>query len=411
VGADWARIKAMSRRSRCFSVLAFVPSLLLAVPALAASCQKEGSFDAWLRGFRAEAADSGISERAIADGLAGVRFDAAIVKKDRAQGVFTQDFLTFSDRMVNGSRLKSGAANIAKYKNVFARIEKEFGVPAAVLVAFWGLETDFGANIGNGPTLTSLATLAYDCRRPDMFRKELLAALVIIDRGDLAAAEMRGPWAGELGQVQFLATRYVDYGVDYDGDGRVDMLKSAPDALASAAKYLVHLGWRPGEPWLREVRVPETLPWEQADISIKLPIAQWAKWGVTLPGGKPLTGKGEAALHLPMGRNGPAFLAYPNFDVYLEWNNSLVYSTTAAYLATRLAGAGKVDRGRGVDPMSAAEVKAVQQALAANGYDVGKIDGVIGSQTRAAIKEMQQKFGLPADSYPDHALLARLRGG
>jgi lytic murein transglycosylase len=403
----------MMKRTRR-AALATAALLVITIgPALAASqCQKEGSFEAWLQGVRQEAAASGISERAIAEGLNGVRFDPAIVKKDRAQGVFTQDFLTFSDRMVNGDRLKTGANNIARYKNVFSRIEKEFGVPAPVLVAFWGLETDFGANIGDGPTLTSLATLAYDCRRPDLFRKELLAALVIIDRGDLSAAEMRGPWAGELGQVQFLATRYVDYGVDYDGDGRVDMLRSAPDALASAAKYLVHLGWRRGEPWLREVRVPEELPWEKADLTVELPPSQWASWGVTLPDGKPLPAKGaNASLLLPMGRNGPAFLAYPNFDVYLEWNNSLVYSTTAAYYATRLSGAPKLSRGRGVEPFSAAEMKSMQQLRKAKGYDVGKVDGVAGAQTRAAIKDMQIKFGLPADSYPSHELLARLKGG
>jgi lytic murein transglycosylase len=388
-----------------------IAGLAAASPSLAASkCQKEGSFEAWLAAFRAEAAASGISDRAIREGLAGVRFDPDIVKKDRGQGVFTQDFLTFSDRMVNGSRIKSGTANIAKYKNVFSRIEKEFGVPAPVIVAFWALETDFGANIGNGPTLTSLATLAYDCRRPDMFRKELMAALIIIDRGDLSASEMRGPWAGELGQVQFLATRYVDYGVDYDGDGRVDMLRSAPDALASAAKYLVHLGWQRGQPWLQEVQVPSSLPWEQADIAIKLPLSQWAKWGVTLPGGKPLPTKGpDASLHLPMGRNGPAFLAYPNFDVYLEWNNSLIYSTTAAYLATRLAGAPKLNRGRGVDPLSVNEIKDIQRMLTAKGHDVGKADGVIGAGTRAAVKTMQMEYGLPADSYPNHELLTRLR--
>jgi lytic murein transglycosylase len=315
--------------------------------------------------------------------------------------------------MVNGDRLKVGAGKIARYKDTFARIEKEFGVPAPVLVAFWGLETDFGANIGDGPTLTSLATLAYDCRRPDLFRKELLAALVIIDRGDLSAAEMRGPWAGELGQLQFLATRYVDYGVDYDGDGRVDLLRSAPDALASAAKYLVHLGWKPGQPWLREVRVPEQMPWEKADLTVELPLSQWSAWGVTLADGKPLPAKGpNASLLLPMGRNGPAFLAFPNFDdVYLQWNNSLVYSTTAAYYATRLSGAPKLNRGRGVEPFSAAEMKTLQQLLKAKGYDVGKVDGVAGAQTRAAIKDMQIKLKLPADSYPSHELLARLKGG
>jgi hypothetical protein len=160
------------------------------------------------------------------------------------------------------------------------------------------------------------------------------------------------------------------------------------------------------------VRVPASLPWEQADVGNKLPLSQWAGWGVTLPDGRPLPAKGpDAALHLPMGRNGPAFLAFPNFDVYLEWNNSLVYSTTAAYLATRLAGAGKVGRGRGVDPMSVAELKETQRLLQARGYDVGKVDGVIGANTRAAVREMQKQFGLPADSYPDRELLARLRAG
>jgi lytic murein transglycosylase len=280
-----------------------------------------------------------------------------------------------------------------------------------VLTSFWGLETDFGANIGDGPTLTSLATLAYDCRRPDMFRKELLSALVIIDRGDLRAGEMRGPWAGELGQVQFLASRYADYGIDYDGDGRVDMLRSAADALASAAKYLQHLGWRRGEPWLQEVRVPKSLPWEEADVAVKLPLSQWAAWGVLGRGGEGLSANGpKASLLLPMGRNGPAFLAYANFDVYLEWNHSLVYSTTAAYFATRLAGAPKVGGGAGVSPLSAAQVREVQTILRQRGYDVGKIDGVVGRLTRAAVKDMQLKLGLPADSYPDAALLAKLSG-
>ncbi len=174
---------------------------------------------------------------------------------------------------------------------------------------------------------------------------------------------MRGPWAGELGQVQFLASRYVDYGVDFDGDGRVNMLASAADALASAAKYLQHLGWRPGEPWLTEVRVPKSLPWDQADVAIKLPVSQWAAWGVTLAGGKPLPDGPDASLLLPMGRNGPAFLAYPNFDVYLQWNSSLVYSTTAAYFATRLAGAPRVSAGAGAKPLSAAQVRQVQTLL------------------------------------------------
>jgi lytic murein transglycosylase len=379
--------------------------------ALAAGCQKEGSFDAWLNGVKREAIADGVSQRTVESALAGVAFDPGIVKRDRAQGVFSQTFLEFSDRMVAGYRLTQGAAALVKYKNVFARIDKEYGVPGPVIVAFWGLETDFGANIGDLPTLTSLATLAYDCRRPDMFRPQLIDALKVIDRGDLTPAEMRGPWAGELGQLQFLPSHYFDYGVDFDGDGKVDLLRSTADVLASGANLLKSYGWKPGQPWLQEVLVPTDLPWDQADLAIKLPVKQWAAWGVKAASGQPLKDTGiPASLLLPMGRNGPAFLAYPNFDVYLQWNSSLVYSTTAAYFATRLAGAGKVSRGRGVEALSNADLKDLQRLLAARGYDVGKVDGVIGQQTRAAIKDMQQKFGLPADSYPSPELLARLRG-
>ena len=385
----------------------------LAAPALAASCHKEPTFDAWLDGVRAEAKADGDSARAIDAALDGVVFDPAIVKKDRAQGVFTQDFLQFSDRMVAGYRITEGKARIGKLADVFQRIEKTYGVPAPVLTAFWGLETDFGAFNGDGPTLTSLATLGYDCRRPDLFRRQLLAAIKIIDRGDLSASQMRGPWAGELGQLQFIPERYLAFGVDFDGDGRVDLLHSSADALASAANYIKSLGWKAGQPWLQEVRVPDTLPWEKADIAIKLPLSQWSAWGVTLAGGKPLPAKGpEASLFLPMGKDGPAFLAYPNFDVYLQWNNSLVYSTTAAYFARRLAGAPPVSRGTiGDAKLTVAEIRQVQSLLAAKGYDIGKADGIIGAATREAVKAEQLKFGLAADSYPSRELLQKLTGG
>jgi lytic murein transglycosylase len=380
-----------------------------AAPVAAQQCQPQRSFEAWLADFREQAALSGMSPAAIG-ALNGVAYDPEVVRRDRAQGVFTDDFLTFSSRMVAQYRLDQGRSNLAKYSDTFARIERQFGVPGPVLASFWGLETDFGANIGDGRTITSLATLAYDCRRPDVFYRELMSALYLIHRGDLAAAEMRGPWAGELGQVQFLPSRYVEYGVDFDGDSRIDMLTSAADALASAAHYLQNLGWRAGEPWLQEASVTQALPWEQADVAIKLPLAQWAAWGVRLRDGGALPANGpDAALLLPMGRNGPAFLAYPNFDVYLEWNNSLVYSTTAAYFATRLAGAPRVSPGPGATPLSPAEVREVQSLLQRRGYDVGKVDGIIGLKTRAAVKAVQLQLGLPADSYPDAALLTRLR--
>lgn len=392
-------------------VAACLALAMLAGPALAQKCHSEGSFNGWLKSFKREAAAAGISRRAISAGLKGIRFDPEIVKKDRRQSVFSQTFLKFSDRMVAQYRLDQGRSKLNRYGSTFASIKKQFGVPGPVLSSFWGLETDFGANIGDGPTLISLATLAYDCRRPELFRAQLLAALKIIDRGDLKAGEMRGPWAGELGQLQFLPMHYIEFGIDADRDGRVNLLKSSPDALASAANYMAHLGWRRGEPWLQEVKVPRKLPWREADIAIKHPRSQWVKWGVKAAHGKALSRDNlPASLLLPMGKNGPAFLAYHNFHVYLEWNESLLYSTTAAYFATRLAGAPRVGKGRGsVDSLSLAQIKELQRALSRRGYNVGKIDGIIGRNTRAAVKDIQLKLGLPADSYPTVSLLAKLR--
>ncbi|GGE50560.1 lytic transglycosylase [Agaricicola taiwanensis] len=383
-----------------------------AVPAAAQqqSCRAGVSFGSWLDGFKRSAAAQGISQSTIEAALGNVSFDPSVVQKDRGQGVFSQSFLQFSDRMVAQYRLQQGAAQIKKHRATFQRIEQQFGVPAEVIVAFWGLETDFGANTGDMPTIRSLATLAYDCRRPEMFERELLAALQLIERGDLSAQEMRGPWAGELGQLQFLPVHYMAHAVDFDGDGRRNLIKSAPDALASAGKYIQELGWQRGQPWLQEVKVPANLPWEQASIAIKLPRAQWAQWGVTAANGNRLPSDNlPASLLLPMGRSGPAFLAYPNFGIYTQWNNSLVYATTAAYFATRLAGAPKVGRGSGAEALSLGQIKELQQLLVRRGHHVGKVDGILGENTREAVKNEQLRLGLPADSYPTSELISRLR--
>jgi lytic murein transglycosylase len=378
-----------------------------------AVCQSPAVFGGWLQGFEREAVSQGISSNVVAESLNGVTYDPAVIAKDRGQSVFAQSFMQFSGRMVSANRLQVGAALLKKYAPVFSRVQQEYGVPGPVLVAFWGLETDFGKVMGNMETLRSLATLSFDCRRPDEFREQLLYALRVVERGDLASHEMRGPWAGEVGQFQFVPKVYYEFAVDFDGDGRRDLIRSAPDSLASAANYIKSLGWQPGQPWLEEVRVPADLPWDQADVTIKKPRSFWAQHGVTYPSGKPIPADNvPTGLLLPMGRNGPAFLTYPNFDVYLEWNKSLVYSTTAAYYATRLAGAPALSRGNApVDTLSLAEAKEVQQLLAKRGFDVGKIDGVIGAQSRDAIRTMQIKFGLPADGYPSVELLEHLRAG
>jgi lytic murein transglycosylase len=334
------------------------------------------------------------------------------VNIDRGQRVFTQTFLEFSDRMAAAYRIQRGAALIKTYAPVFAKIDTQFGVPAPVIVSFWALESDFGANMGNYRTLSALASLAYDCRRADRFRAQLFDALRLIQRGDLRPSDMVGSWAGELGQTQMMPSEYYQFAVDYDGDGARNLLRSAPDVLASTANYLVGLGWRRGEPWLTEVRVLATLPWQQADLDVKLPRSKWAAYGVTLADGRPLPADDlPASLLLPMGRFGPAFLAYDNFRVYLQWNNALVYSTTAAYLATRIAGAPALHRGNTPAPLAFADVKALQVTLTRAGYDVGAIDGFLGLKTRQAVKAMQVKYNLPADSYPTTELLARMRGG
>jgi lytic murein transglycosylase len=387
-----------------------VPALASADAAAAESCPNRPPFDVWLSQFRKDAAAAAIPDRALA-ALNGLTYDPRVIARDRGQGVFQQSFLQFSDRMVSADRLQRGSRFIKQEATTFARITETYGVPAPVIVALWGLETDFGVNMGDMPTLRSLATLAYDCRRPDMFRTELLDALKIIANGDLAPDQMRGAWAGELGQFQFMPSYYLAYAVDEDGDGRRDLLHSRADALASAANLLAARGWRRGEPWLVEVNVPASLDWREADLSVKHPQSTWAEWGVTLPNGKPLPpSELGASLLLPLGRMGPAFLAYDNFGVFMKWNKSLVYSTTAAYLATRLAGAPPIGRGRGeVVPLNPRDMTELQRLLAANGFDGGPLDGKLGLATRAAVRAAQLRYGLPADSYPTPELLQRLR--
>jgi lytic murein transglycosylase len=380
-------------------------------PAFAVVCQKDMSFDRWLDGVTKEASAEGVSQATIASALPAMTFDPAIIRRDRGQGVFQQSFLQFSDRMAAPFRVQGAIAQIAKHRDLFAKIERQYGVPAPVLAAFWGLESDFGSNNGKFSILRAVTTLAYDCRRPDFFRRQLIDALRIIQRGDLTATEMIGDWAGELGAMQFTPSDYYKYAVDYDGDGRRDLVRSVPDTLASSANFLANLGWQRGQSWLQEVRVPANLPWDQADLEIQHPRSQWVNWGVTAAHGSSLPQDNlPASLLLPMGRFGPAFLAYPSFKAFLGWNAAMVYSTTAAYLATRIAGAPPVSRGSGnVQILTPQQVMDLQRLLAVQRFGSGEIDGKIGSATRAAVKKAQMKLGLPADSYPTAELIDRLR--
>jgi lytic murein transglycosylase len=373
------------------------------------SCRAGQSFGAWLKGVRQEASAAGISAPTLA-ALDGVTFQEQILQRDRGQPSLSQSFLDFADRVVTADRLSRGRALLARYASTLARIERDTGVPGPVIVAFWGLETDYGAFMGDAPLLSSLATLAYDCRRPELFRAELIAALKILDNGDLRLSEMKGSWAGAVGQVQFTPSTYLKFAVDADGDGRRDLVGSVPDALASAGKYIQSLGWRRDEPWLEEVRVADTVPWQEAARAIFRKRSFWAAVGVSRADGSALPADDvPAALILPMGRLGPAFLAYQNFPVFWEWNNSSNYILSAAYLATRLAGAPRMDRGNAPAILGTEEMREVQQRLNTLGYDAGEPDGRLGEATRAGVKQAQLALGLPADGYPTKELLARLR--
>jgi len=379
----------------------------------AASCHNGASFDRFLAELEQKALADGVSQRAISEAAPYLVYDQGIVNRDRGQRVFGQVFTEFAGRMAAPYRMQQGQAHIRTYAAAFGRAEKEYGVPPAVIAAFWGLESDFGANMGSLPTLRSLVSLAYDCRRSERFVGETIAALKIVDRGDLAPDEMIGSWAGELGQTQFLPTHYFNYAVDYGGHR--NLLRNPDDVIGSTANYIANgLKWRRGEPWLQEVRVtaPANFPWDQADLTIRLPRSKWAQLGVKYPDGRPLPDDDmPASLLLPMGRNGAAFLAYANFAAYTEWNNSLIYSTTAGYLATRIAGAPPMQRPTApVAQLPFRELHELQQLLVRAGYDVGKVDGVMGQQSRTAVKAMQIKYGLPADSWPTAELLARMRG-
>jgi lytic murein transglycosylase len=389
--------------------------LLMGLPTAAfgqANCRNTGAFEPWLAAFKKEAAAQGISQAAIAAASPYLVLDQRIINIDRGQKFFAQNFLEISDKMLAGGRLPNGANQMKKHQALFEREVKDFGVPPSVITAFWGLESDFGSGQGKDHSIKSLATLAYDCRRPEMFRGHLFDALRLIERGDLRAEEMIGSWAGELGQTQMMPSEYMAHAIDYDGDGKRNLIKSAADVVGSTGKYLVHLGWKRGEPWLQEIRVPSNLPWKEADLSVQHPRSKWASWGVTYANGKPLPNDNmPTSVVLPLGRLGPSFLAYDNFQAYLKWNQSLNYSLTAGYYATRLDGAPVMNKGGpNIPKLTFEETRELQELLQKRGYDVGRIDGVLGLKSRVAIREMQIKLNMPADGWPTAELLGALRG-
>ena len=374
--------------------------------ATAAACG--GDLSAFLQGVKAEVQTLGVSADVADRALAGAALDQKVLSRDRAQGVFRQTFLEFSKRTVSQARLDIGRKKLKDLSDVFGRAEQEFGVPGPVIAAFWAMETDFGAGQGDFITRNALVTLAHDCRRPEIFRPQLLAAIEMVGHGDLDPNGTTGAWAGEIGQVQMLPRDIIAYGVDGDGDGHVNVKQSSPDAILTAAKFIQSLGFTKGQPWIQEISIPENLPFEKTGLQPGMKAADWFALGVKPRDGDTSFGNLEAAVVLPQGRKGPAFMTYPNFNIYLEWNQSFIYTTSAAYFATRLAGAQPYERGTPEEGLSEEAMKQLQTKLNALGHDVGKIDGILGSGTRTAIQKEQQKLGLPADGWATQALLSAL---
>lgn len=343
--------------------------------------------------------------------IPGLALQPRVIELDRAQPEFTQTFGKYYSRLITDQRVAQGRQLRDEYRLFLTEISARYGVPAQYLIAFWGLETRFGANLGAMPTLDSLATLACDDRRSDFFTGELMNALQLLDRETLQPGDMQGSWAGAVGHTQFMPSAYLKYAVDGDWDGHINLWKSPRDALASGANFLMNLGWQRNERWGREVLLPENFPYEQTGLANRHPLRYWSQLGVTLPDKSPLpVADLDAAILLPSGHTGPAFLVYRNFDVIMGWNRSEFYALAVGVLADRIAGGGILVRPPDADEqgLSRDTITRLQQKLNQLGYDAGRADGILGTATRSALRAFQEAKGGIADGYPDASTLRSL---
>lgn len=395
-----------------------LPTLILGaalfglVPNANAQDALEPGFVAWRDGVHDEARSRGVSEHTWQAALPALRPIERVIDLDNKQPEFVETFWNYLDKRVDEARIVEGRRLLRKHRALLDRIERDYGVPPGILLAFWGLETRYGKFTGRFPVVGALATLAYDARRSRFFRNELLDALEILQAERIEPTAMLGSWAGAMGQVQFMPSTFQRYAVDADGDGRKDIWSSTADALASAAHYLRQAGWQPAQQWGELVRLPENFDWQLARNDARRPLADWATQGVRRNDGSPLPTQGPAcAILLPQGHTGPAFLVYDNFDVMLTWNRSVSYALAVGHLADRLTGQPALTLGRDADNRRLTREQAleIQQHLARLGFNMGEIDGVLGSKTRAAIRAYQAASNLPADGYPSLSLLEQLQ--
>ena len=385
--------------------------LLLALCLLVSSAQAQTDFSSWLRDFEQEARARGISQRTLDSALGDVQVAPRVVDLDRKQPEFVESLTMYIERRVTPQRVARGQALLSEYRPLFDEVEKRYGVPRYILAAFWGLETSYGSAMGNTPIPAALATLAFDGRRSAFFRSQLLDALTLIEAGHVTAAEMKGSWAGAMGQMQFMPSTYRRYAVDGDNNGQINLWNSLPDALYSAANYLSQAGWQASQPVALQVALPANFDWGQARLYNRRKVGEWQAAGVVPNHGRPLPlPDARAAIILPQGMRGPAFMVFDNFDVVMQWNRSVQYALSVALLSDQLAGAASLPaRTDNADAVGRTQLIRLQQQLTEMGFDTGAADGMPGLKTQSAIRRYQTAHGLMADGYPSAALAQHVR--
>lgn len=367
-------------------------------------------FDACIRELRREATNSGVAAQTFDTVMRGIEPDASVLDAMERQPEFTVPIWDYLAALVDDQRIADGRAKLAEFASLLAEVERVFGVDRHAIVAVWGIESDYGRVMGGRPLVRSLATVSCFGGRQRFFRGELIATLRILENGDVSPEALVGSWAGAFGQTQFMPSTFQRTAVDFDGDGRRDIVGSVPDALASAANFLKRAGWAGGEPWGYEVRVPLDYNGPSGRRN-RRSLAEWSRLGVRQIDGQALAGSGRAALLLPAGAAGPAFLVFRNYDAIYTYNAAESYALAIAHLADRLRGAGPFRTAWPTDDpgISRAERRELQERLIARGFDVGAADGIIGARTRAAIEAFQTSMGLAVDGRAGARVLNALR--
>ena len=378
-----------------------------------ATAETQVPFPVWLEQLWPEAKRRGVSRKTFDLAFEGVTPDRRVSKAQANQPEFVKPLWEYMDRAVSNRRIKNGKGKLRKFNSKLRRISRKFGVDRHVLVAIWGMESAYGRNKGSHNVIRALASIAYTGRRQAFGRKQLLAALEILERGDIEVDALKGSWSGAMGHTQFIPTTFNEYGVDFTGDGQRDIWRSISDALASTANYLSKSGWEHGQPWGYEVRLPEGFDYSQTGLGVKKLAAEWVGLGVKRVDGEQFTDWAtEGSIIVPTGAEGPAFIVFKNFRAIMRYNNAISYALAVGHLSDRLKGRSWIQQAwpKSNRPLTNSQKMELQELLADKGYIVGDIDGRIGPKTQEALRDYQQKVGLIPDGYASEQLLRHLRG-